>query len=297
MSLYELVRGYASLSIIGLCKNAGKTTALNSLLRASPPEGLAVTSIGRDGEGEDVATGTKKPPIFIREGTLLATAKNLLSVCDITKEILDVPGMETPLGEIVVLRAHSDGFVQLAGPSTVSQLARLSERFRALGAQKIWIDGAAGRRSLSARRLAEATVLCTGASCGGSLAEVVAETAYVSELLQLSEAEAADIALDGALSEGYGKDLLQKGTRDAALLVQDASKILLSRATYEKLGLRGNRITVRESVRLAAVAANPWSAYGAHFDREEFLAALRERISVPVVDVEAGLSHDQEISG
>ena len=36
---------------------------------------LGLTSIGRDGESTDVVTGTEKPGIFVREGTLIATAR------------------------------------------------------------------------------------------------------------------------------------------------------------------------------------------------------------------------------
>ena len=47
-----------SLAIIGLSKNAGKTTSLNHLIRAwteaKRERALALTSVGRDGEAEDL---------------------------------------------------------------------------------------------------------------------------------------------------------------------------------------------------------------------------------------------------
>ena len=68
-----------TMSIVGMCKNAGKTTMLNWLLTAGHLRGtLGLTSIGRDGESTDVVTGTEKPGIFVREGTLIATAKDML---------------------------------------------------------------------------------------------------------------------------------------------------------------------------------------------------------------------------
>ena len=64
--LYELTEGYSSVSIIGMCKNAGKTTVLNGLISACMrnAEVLGLTSIGRDGERSDLVTNTKKPEIL-----------------------------------------------------------------------------------------------------------------------------------------------------------------------------------------------------------------------------------------
>jgi len=193
-----------------MCKNAGKTTALNSIIRSAPDhEKLALTSIGRDGEEEDLLTFTPKPGIFIREGSLFATAEKLLRLCDVTREILAVTGISTPLGEVVMLRALSDGFVQLAGPSIVTQLVGLSQLFRQHGADRVIIDGAVGRKSLCSRSLAEAAVLCTGASFSRSMDEVVAETAHVCGLLMTAEA-GGDVRELGSETHGNKYALLGK---------------------------------------------------------------------------------------
>lgn len=192
--LTKLLRPYGSVSIIGMCKNAGKTTVLNRLIRDAAGAGitLGLTSIGRDGEGKDLVTGTKKPGIYIPEGTLIATASSLvLRDCDVTREILDTTGIPTPMGEVVLVKARSDGSVQLAGPSITSQLAQVRDRLFALGADKVIIDGALSRKSLCSRRVTEATVLCTGASYHQNMATVVADTAYHCQLLTLPETEQA----------------------------------------------------------------------------------------------------------
>ena len=66
MLLYEITRQYKTLSVIGMCKNAGKTTAMNALIRENGKHGgtLGLTSIGRDGESVDVVTKTHKPGIY-----------------------------------------------------------------------------------------------------------------------------------------------------------------------------------------------------------------------------------------
>ena len=71
-----------SLAIIGLSKNAGKTTCLNHIIAAwqetSQLRPLALTSVGRDGELEDILSGNPKPRIYVQTGTLIASAEGAL---------------------------------------------------------------------------------------------------------------------------------------------------------------------------------------------------------------------------
>ena len=135
--LAPLVGDAPTVTVVGLCKNAGKTTALNRLRAELEGETLAVTSIGRDGERTDVVTGTEKPEIWVREGTLFATARGMLPLCDVTVEVLGSTDVSTPLGPVGVFRAKSDGYVQLAGPSAVGQLSALARVFRQLGCDPV----------------------------------------------------------------------------------------------------------------------------------------------------------------
>lgn len=183
----ELLRGLRSLSIIGMCKNAGKTTVFNAVMRECAAGGrtLGLTSIGRDGESEDIVTHTRKPGIYAYEGTLLATAENLLKRCDITREILHVTPYNTPMGAVVLARARSDGGVQLAGPSITAQMRALKEEFYRFGAELVLIDGAVSRKTLSAPAVSEAAILCTGASYNASMEATLEDTAHVARLLTL----------------------------------------------------------------------------------------------------------------
>jgi len=303
-SLFGLVKNYRTISISGMCKNAGKTTALNNLIQNCPAgETLALTSIGRDGENEDLVTGTQKPGIFVREGTMLATASDLLRYCDITKEIIETTGISTPLGEVIMLKALSDGFVQLAGPSIVMQLIGVSQIFREHGAGRIIIDGAVGRKSLCSRALAEATILCTGASLSRSMDEAVAETAHVCNLLMTPEVDEAvrtscltDAVrtgkqpnfqyFDGAITDNMLAPMLRKRLPEGFTIVaRDASRLLISSASLRKLRLQKAKLAVLERINLTAITINPFSAYGDHFDKEEFLEKMQAAVPVPVINV------------
>ncbi len=185
--LKEYIRGVKSLSIIGMCKNAGKTTVLNSLIAELNADRvkLALTSIGRDGESVDLVTRTAKPGIYVYENTLVATAVDMFRLSDITREVIHSTGWPTPMGEVAVVRARSDGNVQLAGPSMTAQLGELVDVFSSFGAELTIIDGALSRKTLCAPTVSEATILCTGASYSRDINTVIDDTAFSTALLTL----------------------------------------------------------------------------------------------------------------
>ena len=310
---FDLIAPYTTVCLAGMCKNAGKTTALNALIAGARRRGvsLALTSIGRDGEREDLITGTSKPPIYVRSGTLFATARGLLKKCDATYEVLSLAGIHTPLGEVAVLRALSDGFVELAGPSMTEQIVVLTAELKRFGAERVLIDGALFRRSLCAPEAAEGVILATGASYGPDMDRTVADTAYVARLLTLPESgpwpdllghrfARGDLYDDfSAALEGQGEALYALGAfTDAmatALLrrrdipheihVEDGTRLLLSRENHEKLRARGVSFRVRRRNALIALTVNPFSACGAPYDPDAFLRRMADRVDVPVVNV------------
>lgn len=303
----EAIRQTKTLSIVGMCKNAGKTTVLNRLLAESRGRILGLTSIGRDGESVDVVTGTEKPGIFVPEGTLIATAKDMLSLSDITQEIVFTTGIPTPLGEVVLVRAKSAGSVQLAGPSITSQLKAVSDLFFSLGAEQVLIDGALGRKSLGARTVADGVILCTGASYDMRMEKVVADTANIFRIMNLKKAETVppeterplaevlkengEALIPGALVDSVVVPLLKSGVmRNVRLVVKDPSKVLLSPDTLDKLPLRGVSLETVEAAKIICVTINPVSAYGWKFDPNAFKRAMAAAVTVPVINVKEALS-------
>lgn len=315
--------GLSSLSVIGMCKNAGKTTVLNRFIsELEPCETLALTSVGRDGESVDVVTGTKKPAIFVREGTLVATASQMLPRCDISREILASTGITTPVGEVVLVRARSAGYVDIAGPSMTKQLFDIMASFFSLGATRIAIDGAISRKSLSCPLLTDASILCAGASFGSDMDKLVEETRHITELFSLKKQTAFDnspmpkaavrvktragevaefdektlsdqlemvLAIDssGALTDARLKPLTVSSRKlsGLTLVVGDATKLLFSPDTYAALKRRNIHIEVHNPINLIAVAVNPFSAYGADMDGTELKKRMRAAISLPVINV------------
>jgi len=177
---------YRSISIIGMEKNSGKTTTLNYILKnLKGIKIIGLTSIGRDGEDCDRVTNTHKPKIYVEKGTIVATAKNLLCKCDITKEILATTGISTPMGEIIIMRALSNGFVDIAGPSYNSALIKVRDLMLSFGCDLVLIDGALSRKGSAGNLVSEATILTTGASFSSNLIKVVEESSHNVKMLQL----------------------------------------------------------------------------------------------------------------
>ena len=307
-ALMEHLAPYTSVSIIGMAKNVGKTTTLNYLIERfnQSKTRLALTSIGRDGESVDVVTGTQKPKIFIQKGTMIATAEKLLGFCDITKEILLATNINTPLGRIIIVRALSDGFVQLGGPSITSQMSELLLLLKELGADKIIVDGALNRKTLASPSVTEAAILCTGASLDRNLHTVTRETQHLVRLLTLPKLddkvilaelehvkdekvtkEKNYIYISGAVSDTFVNNLIMSGTllKGVYLIAEDASKIFIKPDTFKKLMLKKAILVVINPIHLVGLTVNPTSPYNVDFDAAEFLEKLREAIPIPVYDV------------
>lgn len=326
--LYELVKGIRTVSVIGMCKNAGKTTVLNTLIRECEARGevLGLTSIGRDGERSDLVTNTKKPEIFVSRGALIATAEQLLKLGDVSFEVLDVTGLPTPMGRIVVARAMTSGYVQLGGASITEHQKLIRDSLFGFGAGRVLIDGAISRKSLGTPALCDGSILSSGASYDPSIEKTAADTAFtarlftlceeagspgelrftarrgseavsrdtVEELLPFLREGASSIAVRGAVTDSTAAQLVAVGKliRNTAILAEDASRLLLKQASFDRLLRTCAGVRVMKGTRLACVTANPFSAYGMHYRAEEFRERLEEALErngvrVPIIDVEA----------
>lgn len=179
---------YKSVSIIGMEKNTGKTTTLNFLLKALKGKTVGLTSIGRDGEDTDIVTQTEKPTIYVDKGTIVATAKSSLLKSDATFEILAVSEINTPMGVVVYARAISDGYIEIAGPSTKMKVKEAIEQITAFGADIVLADGALSRKSFADPSVTQGCVLCTGAAYKEDCRSLCEETAHFVKLLTLDEA-------------------------------------------------------------------------------------------------------------
>jgi len=289
MSLIEAIMPYSSIALIGMAKNVGKTTVLNYLISnfAKIGQSLAITGIGRDGEDIDIVTKTSKPRIYVSAGTIIATAENLLPLCDATLEIISISNFDTPMGRVILAKTRSAGFVQIGGPGIIAHMEFIVNQLKRLNPDKILIDGAISRKSLATPGLAESVILSTGAALGGTMAEIIAKTRHTADLFCLPRAEPneGDIYLPGAITDTIIRPLLAGLQKNTQIIADNASKIFISPDLYDKLRIKGGVLAVRRPIALTAITVNPTSPHGNNFPPGDFLAQMQAATQIPCYDV------------
>ncbi|NCB42558.1 MAG: hypothetical protein EOM59_08050 [Clostridia bacterium] len=214
--LSNIKNQYKTLSIVGMAKNSGKTTALNYLLEEAFDEGflLGITSTGRDGETSDLVTGTDKPKVYLFTDTIVSVPIKLYELAETGLEILKRTEYRTALGNILICRVAESGYVQIAGPGSISEHKRLCEDMLNFGVDMIFIDGAIDRKSIASPQTSDAIILATGAVISRSLKVIVEETVHIVSL--------------------YGTDVVTDEKILAVLEKEDDGKIILIDDDYNK---------------------------------------------------------------
>ena len=202
-----------------MAKNAGKTTALNYLIEEAMDEGLqlGITSTGRDGESQDLVTGTEKPRIYLDQDTIVSVPTQLYDLADAGLEIIKRTPYSTSIGELLLCRVADSGYVQIAGPVATMETKKLCRDMFEFGCELILIDGAIDRKSIASPETSDAIILATGAVLSRNMKKVVEETAHIVGLYGLEEFPASDVRnlIQERITEE--KILLIKGDKAEAL--------------------------------------------------------------------------------
>lgn len=332
---------HMSLAIIGTEKNAGKTSTLNHLISAARKakygRTLALTSIGRDGESRDLVNQGEKPRIYIAEGSLLATSTRALKNSDALLEIRDMTGIPSAFGEIVIVRAKSDGYVELAGPSQAKDLRYCERLLRHEEPDCFYIvDGALSRRSSAGGGLTESLILALSlgdarsyeaffqaakhaVDClllpalsaklrqlfeqkieeetastaialqtNGQVSSLLSQTLLGSgtELQDFVQEEDAVLLIRGALTDSVLGKLFQSSIKKGSrIVVEDGSRVFLSRQALADLYARGFSLEALYPLNLRFVSFNPRDRYGQVHQEEQLLTGLREILPCPVLNL------------
>ncbi len=280
-----LATGARSLVVVGTGKNVGKTVAMRAIYRAALARGIApgLTSIGRDGEAIDVGDSQRKPRLFLRAGTSLATARDVLPATP-ASEILELSRLQTAAGRLVYARVRSDAYYELVGPPTASGLRESIDRLLH-HTQYAIVDGAIDRIAALAGG-SDAVVVSCGASASATMEEAVADVrALVARLgvPRYDESEPA-IHIDGALTPSRTAELI-RDREERAIVVRDPTQIALTgRAALH--ALERLRIRCEREIHVVAVTVASIGRDRA-FEPRTFAHAVAEATSVPAFDVYA----------
>lgn len=326
--LSELTASTRRLALVGLAKNTGKTVALTVLLGELEAQGrrVGVTSVGRDGEERDVIDARiEKPRVRLPAGSLVATTDALLRASGVPHELLEDPGIRTPLGRVLIARVGDAQAIEVAGPSAAADVRAVSDAMLAHGADQVLIDGAIDRRAASSPDVADGLIVSTGAVLDRDVEEVVLHTRDAVDLVRLPlvgdafhaapederlelpprfalTAEAEQIAqlLDehprarwlvvaGALPDRFLRGLLHpvhRRRRELVLVVADPTRVFLWKRGPEWYRRQGVVLQTLNRIALEALTVNPVAPQSHSFDSARLRGLLEEAIpGVPVFDV------------
>lgn len=186
-------REMSTLAVMGMTKNTGKTVSLNHLLAQADAHdtALGITSIGRDGEERDQVFSILKPPVLVWPGCLVATARDTLLRAKVRWKQIGGTGIDSPMGEIVIVKALDHGEMEIAGASRSHDQHKVIALLKQCGAALVILDGALGRSHHASPAIADGVVLATGAAIGGGIADVIRKTRDRLAILGIAEVDAA----------------------------------------------------------------------------------------------------------
>lgn len=301
----DLLDAYTSIAIIGMCKNAGKTTVVNHIIDEYKNDyRLGITSIGYDGEEKDEITLLEKPRIDVQPNMMVATCECCLKNATAGyKKILDT-GIRTALGEVIIIRIKSGGYVEVAGPSMVSQIDAICHEMKKLGCEKILVDGSAGRLSFASRM--DCAILSVGAALSKDMHKVIKLAKHQAEILNLEQCknsymvkfsgskpyavlkqdDEVQIIFRGAMVNDDLVDVMDRyrGKQKTAI-ANDSASVFVSPRTLKRFENKHGEICVLNKTNLTMITINPMSPYGKWFDKDKFLDEMQRNIDLPVFDV------------
>ncbi|QTA37298.1 hypothetical protein JYK00_06025 [Thermosipho ferrireducens] len=311
------------ISIVGLAKNTGKTETFNFLLKYLSCKGikLGITSIGIDGEEKDQVTYTPKPNIYIQKNIFFATTEKFYRQKSFLSEIFHVTSRTTATGRIVVAKALEKGKIILAGPTTKNWLNEIVNTLFSFKCEKILIDGALSRLTSASPLISEAVVLATGASLSLNEDEIIKKTLHLLHLMSLPVTEHFNLLKD--LSEGvwglgektiklaesalrfeptslienfkiiYVSGILtnnfitklMKTKNVKEVVIEDFTRIFCSREKILNFESHGKTIKVLKKPNVVMITINPVSPYGYKIDDNYVISKLKEKTSIPIINV------------
>lgn len=303
--LIDCLKGFNSIAVTGMCKNAGKTTVVNHLIEHYKSDfQVGLTSIGYDGEPKDEITRLEKPRIYVYPGMMVATCEQCLLNSAAGYVLFRATGIQTVIGEILVVRITSPGIMEVSGPCTVLGIERLCRGMREAGCQKIIVDGSAGRLSFASKL--DCTILAVGAALSNSMAKVCKRAHYQVELLELDKClkhletkemddepftaiESDDgmfFVFRGAMADDDIVSIIKQYRTEAkTAVVKDSSSVFISPSIYRRFTHKSGNIRVRNKTNLVAVTINPMTPYGKWFDKDRFMDEMTDNLDLPVINI------------
>jgi hypothetical protein len=287
-ALFDLVRAVdaRAVFVVGIGKNVGKTVAARAIYRAATAAGLRIgmTSVGRDGEAVDAGDALPKPRLFLRPGTIIATARDVLPRSPAV-EMLDLSPLQTAAGPLVYARVAHAAYYELVGPPTASGVRAAVDVLRSYADLTI-VDGAIDRVAAVAGGDG-AIVVAGGASAAGTMHEAVDALRALAARLSVGryDPQREAVHIEGALTAARAAALIA-AHESRQVVVRDPTQIALSgkAAThaFERLAVRAERPLRVIAATVASIDRDR------NFEPRAFARAVAVATGLPTFDVYAG---------
>ncbi len=306
--LDRLLEPHRVVTVVGLAKNAGKTTVINHLLGRLPgPVGLA--SLGLDGELKDQLTGLAKPRVRPPRGSLVATGRDLVGAGQVTHTL----PFRTAVGEVVLVQAAGGVPVLVSGPARLDELDAVVAELIDRGMARVLLEGALGRLGPAAPGRAQAVVVAAGAAMAGTRDDYHRRLRLALDALDLPVSTQAP-ALQTEHAAGYepelagriGRDLppvvevagaitgpllelLMRMRIEVSLVAADATHVLAGPQQVARARRAGVAVAVRRPLPIVAVTASPFHP-DLEFNEQAAFEVVPEAVDGrwPVYDVVSG---------
>lgn len=322
MVMHKIIEPNQTIGIIGLAKNTGKTTTLNHIISQYQHLAIGITSIGLDGEAYDQIFDVPKPLIIAQKGHIIATAKSCLIDIEGLYDILENTKINTPLGDVMIIKMRTKSHIVIAGPSTKKQLETVIVCMQKY-TSTILIDGAFNRMAFASVSLLDGIILTTGASYHPNMEQTLLETKRVirqfgfpitkyqwtskdpvviqtshqlitSSQKQVESIQAIikDIVKDiqwifirGAITNRLSDVLLHLGLSHVTCIIEDPTKLMVSETYHRYFETMNITFEVLNRIPLLAITINPYAPQGHRYDMDTFRKRLMEMTDLPIIDI------------
>lgn len=286
-SILELARnaGARSLFVVGTGKNVGKTVALRAMYEAAVALGMqpGITSIGRDGEAVDAGDALPKPRLFLRQGTTVATARDVLPGSPAT-EIIELSRLRTAAGSLVYAGVRAPSYLELVGPPTASGIREVVNALLDR-TEFVLVDGAVDRiAALAGGR--DAIVVSCGAAAAPTAEEAVSDVRALVRRLRIPQHSGGGeiVKVDGAFTPSMASTYIAARERRPIVLRDPTQFALTGKSAMHAL----DRLSIRCERPLLVVAATVASmGRDRSFEPRLFAHDVADATGLPTFDIYA----------
>ncbi len=311
-------------AIIGLSKNAGKTTMLNWLLSMYQGSPVAVFTTGRDGEETDLVEGKAKPKVFIPPDCYFTTFAEELARQSTKITVLEKLNMKAGGKYLWLAKSNSRLQTEIVGPATVLQQEKLLTILKKnYNITKIFIDGSLDRKSIVLSANVSSIVLVVSPVFGSKeniLSEVlrlqqlgnlqvdhaIIQTANIcynlddkiiptpftslfgneKEIAAILELNPESLYLPGAFTDRSYQTLSHTWKKfTGTLLLKHPLQLQLSSQNLDHF-LKSVQVSVQNHFSLSALGINSYAQNGKHLDCDELRNYLRANLkNLTIIDV------------